>query len=333
MGEVVKKDLCFFSRDERTHMLFRSSWHLAAHQSGIDVRVICRGFGWSNLLLSIFSFIANFRSRRLVFGTSEICLYAIFSLKKDIWIFTGLGRLLIEKGLVSYVIGFILRLMYRGQVLVVLNEPDQSVIQQIIGREPVILDGEGYKFYSVVGARPLSEELTFAYVGRLLKSKGVDKLVASFAQHSDPDWRLMLIGDSDFSNRDSVPAEKIKQLTYQSRGKIISTGFQSNVQSFLLDVDVLISLSSREGLPFSILDGISSGAYIVLSPVPGHMSFAGLPGVTFVEPSEINKFFEKVSENKELILKFDREVRMKICKKKFGQEAIVELIKVILNKQ
>lgn len=328
---AVMQKLWFFSRDERTHRLFRSSWHHAAEACGAAVQVVCRGFGASNAFAALRVFIGASGHRRVIFGTSEVCLYGAFSGKQDIWVFTGLGRLLIGNGLTSRAIRALLRFMYREQMLVVLNEADREVIQRAIGHNPVVLEGEGYRFPPTPMARPARQGLTFAYVGRLLKSKGVDQLVASFARHSRPDWTLMLIGDSDFSNRDSVPAEQIRDLTQSSQGKIISTGFRSDVAALLLEVDVLISLSRREGLPFAILDGVAAGAHLVLSPVPGHLSFDGLPGVTFVEPRELGRLFEEISDNTASFLTFDRAARLAMCEQRFGHDAITASIKDLLT--
>lgn len=321
----------FFSRDERTHKLFRSSWHIASLQCGADASVVCRGFGWRNALLALRKFIGASHSRRVIFGTSEVCLYAMFSNNRDIWVFTGLGRLLIDEGLIAQAIRTFLRRMYRGQRLVVLNDEDGVVIQSAIGGRPIVIDGEGYEFLALDDRTDnSSQQLTFAYVGRLLKSKGVLQLVNCFVRNSESHWSLLLIGDSDFANRDSVPAEELSQLAQVSKGKIVCTGFRSDVRTLLRDVDVLISLSLREGLPFSILDGVAAGAHLVLSPVPGHLSFKGLPGVTFIEPHKLASFFEQISENSASFLNFDRDTRLVICKQRFGQETIIASIKEVL---
>lgn len=318
--------LYLFSRDERTHTLFRASWHLAANQCGYNVRVICRGFGWWNVLVSISLFIANFRSRRIVFGTSEILLYSFFSRSNDFWVFTGLGRLLTDEGVVSYIVCMLFRLMYKNQVLIVLNDEDRLFINRLLGAMPLMIDGEGYVFTSPILEKKVKTELTFAYVGRLLKSKGVEQLLANFARYSKADWNLLLIGDNDFSNKDAIPYDCIKYFSSISMGKIVATGFIRDVHTYLREVDVLVSLSHREGLPFSILDGIVSGAYVLLSPVPGHLSFAGLPGVTFIEPSELHIFLKNTSKNIESLLTFDRAERLDICERKFGQKTIVDSI-------
>jgi glycosyltransferase involved in cell wall biosynthesis len=330
--QMVMTNLWFFSRDERTHRLFRKCWHLAAQQCGIEVRVVCRGFGLIKILTAIASFIGSFRFRRVIFGTSEVCFYALFSRRQDIWVFTGLGRLLIDGGFTSQIIYGILKFLFRGQILVVLNEQDRDIIRRCIGGNPIVLEGEGYKFHPLAAPRAAQHKLTFAYVGRLLKSKGVDLLVENFARHSQPNWTLLLIGDSDFSNSDSFVGTEIDKLGHFSKGKIVLTGFRSDVSTILLNVDVLVSLSLREGLPFSVLDGVNAGVHLILSPVPGHLSFDGLPGVTFVEPIQLGSLFDQIADNPKPFLIFDRSRRLSLCKQKYGQETITLSIKSILMK-
>jgi glycosyltransferase involved in cell wall biosynthesis len=298
------------------------------------VHVAHRGFGFKNALKALHKFVSASKQRHVVFGTSEICLYSLFSHRQDIWVFTGLGRLLLDEGLVARAIRSFLRVMYRGQKIVVLNPEDRLIIQQSLGAPANIINGEGYVFRSSFSSRSSCETstgLTFAYVGRLLKSKGVDRLVADFARHSNPSWTLLVIGDSDFSNPDSVPTGYLHNCAQSSKGRIVYTGFQQDVHVALESVDFLISLSRREGLPFSVLDGIASGAHLVLSPVPGHLSFSGLPGVTFVEPEALGRFFEKTGCDLHKLLTFDRAARQTACARKFGEDVIVESIKQLFK--
>jgi hypothetical protein len=68
--------------------------------------------------------------------------------------------------------------------------------------------------------------------------------------------------------------------------------------------------------------------------VPGHLSFAGLPGVTFIEPSELDVFFQKTSKDFKTLLVFDRTQRLDTCERKFGQKAIVESIcKILISRR
>ncbi len=328
----MNKNFYFFSRDQRTHSLFRASWHLAAQQCGADTKVVCRGFGWKKALAAVHAFIGASSGPRVIFGTSEICLYAMFSCRKDIWVFTGLGRLLIDGGFVARGVRTLLQWSYRGQQMVVLNEQDGEVIRNSIGCAPTVIEGEGYNFPRLSGGTERSSNLlTFAYVGRLLKSKGVDKLVDSFARYSKPNWTLMVIGDHDFDNRDSIPMSEFQRLAETSKGRIVFTGFKSDILNILRGVDVVISLSRREGLPFSVLDGIVAGAHVVLTPVPGHLSFRDLEGITFIDPSDLGRFFDSISENPETFFMFDRDQRVAACEARFGQGAVTKSIKSLLT--
>jgi glycosyltransferase involved in cell wall biosynthesis len=329
----INAEITLFSRDKRTHDLFRSSWVRAAIDCGYDVNIFCRGFAFGNIVRSVFKFICCVRHKRVIFGTSEICLYSLFSNKKDMWVFTGLGRLLTNEGVFNYIISKILQYFYRGQILVVLNSHDQIFVEDLLGTKPHLIEGEGYNFRTCI--RPYKNNysnFTFAYVGRLLKSKGVDKLVASFAEHSPKEWSLLLFGDNDFFNSDSVNIDEMNEVILKSKGDIKIMGFRDNVRDLLVGIDFLISLSSREGLPFSILDGLNEGACLILSRVPGNLSFEGLPGVHFVEPEMLGTIFENISEKPEFFLEFDRNCRLAISELRFGHQAITASISTLLEK-
>ena len=293
-------DVSFFSRDDRTFQLFRSSWQIAARERALEVRVVNRGFGPRNTWQAIRRFIAGAGSRRIVFGTSEICLYALFAGPRDIYVFTGLGRLLLDDGIVARAVRLYLRWTYRRQAVVVLNPQDQALIGDLLGTTPVLIDGEGYPFDTsqpAFASRPSDGALTFAYVGRLLKSKGVDTLIAEFARNASSHWTLLVVGDSDFSNPDALTPDELRRLAQDTQGKIEYLGFRKDVREILQGVDFLISLSRREGLPFSALDGIDAGTHLILSPVPGHLSFKDVAGVTFVESDRLDRVFKQIASD------------------------------------
>jgi glycosyltransferase involved in cell wall biosynthesis len=323
----MTKPIYLFSRDQRTHNLFRHSWYIAASRRGLPALAFCRGFGLINLGKAIFNFIKTLQGRRIVFGTSEICLYSIFSKPTDIWVFTGLGRLLIDESWQSTLVKMFLKWTYRCQTVIVLNFDDCKLVKEFIGCDATILDGEGFSFNRTsVKIKSAEEGLQFVYVGRLLKSKGVDKLVSSFSLRSLPSWRLHLIGDGDFGNGDALRIETLREMAVNSKGKIVFHGFRSDVRELLGDMDVLISLSKREGLPFSVLEGIEAGLYLVLSDVPGHRSFMGLEGVEFTSVDNIGDVFSRFQEDSTTGLKFDRNARLDICINRFGQDAIADSI-------
>jgi glycosyltransferase involved in cell wall biosynthesis len=326
-------NLYFFSRDTRTHALFRKCWHLAAENLTLNVIVVNRNFGIRNGFISIINFFQSSRGQRVIFGTSEICLYSFFSKKNDIWVFTGLGRLLTNNNLIAIFIRWYLSLCYSGQLTIVLNEHDKIFIGDILRSSPILLNGEGYFFdgYNFSHYDKVAQDgITFAYVGRLLKSKGVDEVLNNFSKYSRADWKLLLIGDSDFGNVDAISQDDLNRYSDVSLGDIVFTGFRSDVRDILRSVDVLISLSQREGLPFSILDGINAGTYLALSAVPGHLSFSGLPGVTILESGCTGQFFDEIALDPDIFLQFNRVDRLNLCIKKFGHTNIVKDIERLL---
>lgn len=328
-------EVSFFSRDDRTFRLFRSSWQIAAREHSLGAKVFNRGFGLQNTWRAIRNFVANKRTRRVVFGTSEICLYALFANEKDVFVFTGLGRLLLDDGAVARSVRLFLRWTFTEQTVVVLNPQDQQLIGSLLGIKPTLIDGEGYPFDAslpILVPRVGSVSPVFAYVGRLLKSKGVDTLIGEFSHNSLSGWTLLVIGDGDFSNRDSLDPAELQRLALESAGKIEYMGFRKDVRKILKGVDFLISMSRREGLPFSVLDGIDGGAHLILSPVPGHLSFKDVAGVTFVESDQLGQIFKEIASDPIKFLNFDHIARRQSCDRRFGQATIVEAIKRLLVK-
>ena len=322
-----------FSRDSRTFSLFRKNWVSAIEENGHDLGIWNRGFGARNVWNAFREFYRSKGTRRLIFGTSEVFLYLCLSHERDVFIFTGLGRLLQEKTFRSRIAGLVLRLFYRGQCLVVLNSDDAAYIQEVVGYRPHVLDGEGYDFGAQLLPQPLSGRVVFAYVGRLLKSKGVDLLIDQFLAaraRGGCEAELLLVGDFDYSNSDSIPKAWFSKKLMQSGRSISHIGYVNDVKRILSQVHVTISMSRREGLPFGVLDGIDSGCLVILSPVPGHLAFQALPGVLLVGAHGLANAISDILLRPENYLCFDRLGRIETCRNLFGGSTIKQSIATIL---
>ncbi|MBL0923386.1 MAG: glycosyltransferase [Sphingomonadaceae bacterium] len=318
-----------FSRDERTQGLFRASWLAAIDSIGCPSFPVCRGFG----LLAFFRYILRFhhhrKSRRLIFGTSEILLCLWLSKPRDVLVFTGLGRLLQTDGLSAQFVRLALRLAYKKQTVIALNEDDQQYLSNLFSNAVILINGEGYKFSDdgfPTRPRPL---LRVGYVGRLLKSKAVDQLIEAAAALDD--CHLTLVGDIDFSNSDAIDRKWLAEKIESATGKLQYLGFVTDVKSVLRDVDVVVSMSVREGLPFSTLDAIDSGCLAVLSPVPGHLSFDGLEGVVFSNPGNLIEVMRSIVATPGTYFNFDPLRRRSLCREKFGFESVVRSIATMLG--
>lgn len=328
------KKVCLYSRDERTHNLFRKSWLSAIQELGLESSNHFRLNNGLGSFGAIKNFVLNYRNNRLIFGTSEILFYSVFSRRTDIWIFTGLGRLLDGHSKVRTKLFFnLLKVVYRGQKIVVLNGEDLTTMRIHFNSNIFLLRGEGYSFSCFENIKPRTDAgLIFAYVGRLLYSKRVDIILKSFSSASAFNDKLLLFGDYDFGNLDSLSPSIIEKYIKLSRGKIILKGFLPNLKDELLNVDTVISMSRREGLPFGILDAIDCGCNIILSNVPGHTDFEFLDRVTLVnDESELSDLIL----NKRTLLAglsiFDHIARRNKARDVYGIEMVVSEIKKILK--
>jgi glycosyltransferase involved in cell wall biosynthesis len=322
------KKIALYSRDNRSFQLFRKSWVNAITESKIPFFIQNRGFGFFKAVIAIINFNRDYKTVRIIFGTSEVCLYTLFSSKHDVWVFTGMGRLLQYPGKIQKLTIFFLKFTYRNQKIVALNPQDVAYLKNIFLSHVILINGEGFAF-NITSPIKKNKPPAFviAYVGRLLKSKGVDRLIEAFIRLPYLDCELRLIGDFDFSNSDAISPQWLAEMQLVSNNKIKCYGFVNNVRDLLKEVDVYVSLSDREGLPFAVLEAIEAGCVIVLSPVPGHLSFADLKGIIFDGSKDLHVILEDLITDRAKYNNFDASDRLKICNARFGIESIVADIK------
>jgi glycosyltransferase involved in cell wall biosynthesis len=319
------------SRDERTKNNFRNSWDVALGGYGL-VNHLTRGQGVRNCLVAIAKLCLSKASIKIVFGTTEILIFSLFLKKNDVYVFTGLGRLFLKKSFFKKVILFWMRGLYRGQLIIVLNQHDKRVIKKVYGgiSNIYVIPGEGYSFNNE--SKKIKEGVTkppykFCYAGRLLKSKGVDRLIKEFRSNSQ--FELHLFGDDDFANKDSINVSKEEKLSLQQEG-IFFHGYCDDVILKMRYMDFYISLSQREGMPFSVCDAISAGCVIFLSKVPGHLSFKHLDGVYYVEKENLSMNLYEILQDPEKLICFNRDIRLKAAINIFGINSVIEMIKRII---
>jgi glycosyltransferase involved in cell wall biosynthesis len=329
------KSIILFSRCERVFGLFRGTWIAAFARRRISVEAINRGYGLACTLTAIIKFVRGRSSIRVVFGTSEILLYSLFSKKRDFWVFTGLGRLFLTKGIINNIFIIMFRNLYRGQTIIVLNVDDQIFLDQKMGFKSYVLQGEGYLFDQKTPCFHKAGEVfstkTVAYVGRLLKSKGVDALLQHLKDQHYPNLRFVFLGDTDFNSSDAVPKTAIRD-ALESKNDVQFLGFVDDVASILKDVEFQISMSEREGLPFSVLDGMIAGCSMILTDVPGHRSFFDFNGVEKFDRRRLSDILQKMNDCPSPLLNFDRQERYILAKEQFGQEKIIrDIIEIFDN--
>lgn len=92
----------------------------------------------------------------------------------------------------------------------------------------------------------------FCFVGRIVKDKGIDELLAAFEEIKEinKNIRLYLVGPFE-DELDPVSAASKK--TIKDNNEVICTGFQNDIRPYLAISDVFIFPSYREGFPNVVL--------------------------------------------------------------------------------
>lgn len=101
-----------------------------------------------------------------------------------------------------------------------------------------------------------------AFIGRLARDKNIDSLIQVFdfvKEKFDQDVELHIYGDFDESA--PIPAGSKKRISIDP--DIIFHGFSSEIASALVNCDVLVLPSSREGLPQVVLESHACGVPVV----------------------------------------------------------------------
>jgi len=202
---------------------------------------------------------------------------------------TGLGRILTQKNVYRKYIFLLLKLAYKDTLTIVLNFDDYRLFKAIGFRDVEMILGEGYSKRISNVSRNNNEAvpgtIDLIYVGRLLSSKGVGRLLDGFEKLSllHPNrFRLVLVGDSDFQNSDAIDREALKASESKLGDALVLAGFQSDFSHLITSSSIFVSLSAREGMPFSVLEMLDAGVPCILSRVPGHKEFAKFDSVCFI---------------------------------------------------
>lgn len=113
-----------------------------------------------------------------------------------------------------------------------------------------------------IESRGIKKENIVVSVGRLIDTKNFDQLIDIFASIDAPNWKLMIVGGDALKQKNSlILQEQVNRMGLQER--IILTGQQSDVESFLLRAKIFAFTSSSEGFPNVIGEAMSAGLPVV----------------------------------------------------------------------
>ncbi len=123
-------------------------------------------------------------------------------------------------------------------------------------------------------ARPRPKTVRLAFVGRMIKTKGVDVLVDAMATPDiyTADIQLDLYGIPDSANPGSY---KLKTIEYWNKETNVSYhGFSSDVVTIWKNADIcVVPTRTREGLPRAMLEAAVCARPLIVTDVPGCRHF------------------------------------------------------------
>ncbi|MDO5104286.1 glycosyltransferase family 4 protein [Capnocytophaga sp.] len=103
----------------------------------------------------------------------------------------------------------------------------------------------------------------FIYAGRLIRRKRVPELITFFNENATKNSILLILGSGD----------ELAQSKAVATERVIFLGHQENLEKYYQISDFVLSMSSAEGYPMSILEAVSCGCYAFLSDIPPHSEF------------------------------------------------------------
>lgn len=109
---------------------------------------------------------------------------------------------------------------------------------------------------------------TFCFVGRIVKDKGINELVAAFIRLHNvcPSTRLLLVGAFE-EKLDPLLPETVRVI--QDSSFIITTGRQNDIRPLLASSDALVFPSYREGFPNVVLEAGAMGMASIVTDING----------------------------------------------------------------
>ncbi len=128
------------------------------------------------------------------------------------------------------------------------------------------------------------------FVGRLTLQKGVEYLIDAFAKlrSSDPDLRVIIVGEGDLGEALRARAAGIPQIVF--------AGFQRDIPRYLASFDIFVLPSLWEGLPMSVLEAMAAGKPVIATAVSG-TSEVVMEGETgfLIEPKDVAQLADRLS--------------------------------------
>lgn len=216
------------------------------------------------------SYILLFTIKPVIYGS----LAARYTNSISIPMITGLGTSFIKNSIITTIVKKLYKLSLISSPLVFFqNHNDKEIFLQhkLIGRNQwKITPGSGVDLanFSYIEAN-FSKNLTFLFVGRILKDKGVLEFfeAAKIIKKKYPETRFQLLGPIGSENRTAIPKKEVQK--FVDAGFVEYLGITENTSSYIKNACCIVLPSYREGTSKALLEGAAVGRPLIASDVPG----------------------------------------------------------------
>lgn len=148
------------------------------------------------------------------------------------------------------------------------------------------------------------QQIIILFVGSIIKRKGIDLLIESFAKFVSKYSESLLLMVGFYSNENRAKyLEKIKILDIEK--KVVFKGLVSNVDEYMKASNLFVFTSHREGFANVIIEAMASGLPVITLNIPSITDYIirnGTDGIIVKDenPTQIALAMEKIVENQTL---------------------------------
>ena len=155
---------------------------------------------------------------------------------------------------------------------------------------------------AIIGAPDKRAELAipkdafvFSFVGRIVKDKGINELVAAFDKLSqDHDVSLILVGPQE---KDLDPIKRETEELIKANKHIYAVGRQNDVRPYLAASDAFVLPSYREGVGMVLLEANAMGVPCIASDIIGCNDVVTVGGNgELVQPRRADALYQKMKD-------------------------------------
>lgn len=176
-----------------------------------------------------------------------------------------------------------------------------------------------------------SEDFTFIFIGRMVRDKGINELVAAFDRlnRDMPDTKLLLVGKFEDELDPVLPVTK---QIIENNPKIEFAGYQNDVRPFLVASDVAVLPSYREGFPNVVIQAGAMGLAQIVTDINGcnEVVIEGQNGVIIPKQNEqaLYDAMRRLATDRELTARMAASARELIATRYRQEDVWAELLKM-----